>query len=219
MKNINTPKFWDKQFTKQWEALNKDKIPTDQEYFRWDSMRFDVMTRGIGHKGKILDIGCGMGEFSRYAKAKYPLLDITGLDFSGYAVDKAKKSDNRMEYIAGDLYKMDMFKDSQFDYAISTEVFEHLTYPEKMIEEVHRILKPGGILVISTPLPKGDGTLYSVEHVKEYLPEETRTIMSIHFDEMRFLKPPVFYDVQKGQLIELWWYAVVGTNKGGEDGK
>lgn len=217
MKNLNTPKFWDIQFKQEWDGVFGEK-PSVDAFYRWDAHRFDVLSLLVEHTGKLLDIGCGLGSFVRFIKAKFPKLDITGIDFSKFAIEKAKELDDRITYHVGNTYRMDMFKDNTFNYVIASEILEHLSYPEKMLKEIKRVLKPGGMVVVSTPNPKEDGTLYSVEHIKEYAPQETEYMLRKYFEDIRYIMPPLMKDRKTGDLIQQWWYVAVGI-KGGTNGK
>lgn len=92
--------------------------------------------------GYLLDVGCG-------TKPYEPLFNVDsyiGMDVAGGGhSDDAKYSDvhyNGKEF---------PFKDSFFDYVISNEVLEHVFEPEKFMEEIYRILKPDGLLLITVP--------------------------------------------------------------------
>jgi len=53
--------------------------------------------------------------------------------------------------IVGDVQKMDMVNDNSYDSAICLEVLEHVPQPNEAIREIHRILRPGGVLILSAP--------------------------------------------------------------------
>jgi SAM-dependent methyltransferase len=85
--------------------------------------------------GIILDVGSKHSPYLDYIPHnKYVRLDI----------DKKNKPD-----ICCDLHKIE-WESNYFDTVIATEVLEHLYNPQKAIEEIYRILKPGGVCILST---------------------------------------------------------------------
>ncbi|MAJ64397.1 MAG: methyltransferase [Alphaproteobacteria bacterium] len=95
---------------------------------------------------KFLEVGCGRGEF---------LKGFIDLGIDGYGVDQtdnAKKICVNSEIKIADLEKELLpYDDNFFDIIYSKSVVEHFYYPEKLFKEMHRVLKPGGILLTLTP--------------------------------------------------------------------
>jgi ubiquinone/menaquinone biosynthesis C-methylase UbiE len=52
--------------------------------------------------------------------------------------------------VVGSILEMP-FPDAHFDIVVSSEVIEHTPNPEQAIKEIYRVLKPGGVMVLSTP--------------------------------------------------------------------
>ena len=110
------------------------------------------------HGEKILDVGCGDGIFTNdLIKRGY---DITGLDISDGALKIAKERAQKMEletakvkYIKASAGKMP-FKDNSFDKIFSISTFEHIKDDDAAFKECVRVLKPGGIFILSVPTPK-----------------------------------------------------------------
>lgn len=96
---------------------------------------------------KVLDAGCGTGWFSREAQARGAA--VTALDVGEELLAQvAKKA--KVKTKVGSVLKLP-FKDGTFDIVMSNEVIEHVTDARKAIKEMSRVLKPGGLLVITTP--------------------------------------------------------------------
>lgn len=96
----------------------------------------------------VIDVGCGAA--NSYAPAIAARAgSYVGVDVSSAAVELARAAgvDARKIDDAGDL----PFADGSFDVAICVEVFEHLMRPDGAAREIHRVLRPGGELVFSTP--------------------------------------------------------------------
>lgn len=103
-----------------------------------------------GHKKdiKLLDIGCADGSFASYAGHELNAKTY-GIDISPEAIAKAKKTiDHATQH---DISKSLPYPDKSFEIIFALEVIEHIYDTDFLISEIRRILKPGGILVVSTP--------------------------------------------------------------------
>jgi ubiquinone/menaquinone biosynthesis C-methylase UbiE len=96
--------------------------------------------------GRILELGFGQGTFMHHATKNGHR--ITGLDMNGTEIRKAKMEG--LDARRGDVSKRLPFKDGEFDMVYSSQVIEHIAEPCTMMKEMHRVLKPGGKLVIRT---------------------------------------------------------------------
>lgn len=101
---------------------------------------------------KIIDLGCGTGYYL-FLLSNLPVkLNLTGFDNDQKAMQEAEEflSSKNIKFVSGDLHEMP-FEDQSFDKAVMSEVLEHVENDENVLQEVYRILKPGGVLVISVP--------------------------------------------------------------------
>jgi len=99
-------------------------------------------------KAKVVDLGCGNGEFTLRAKEKIGCNEIIGVDADEERLNEAEKKG--IIVVNHDLNDTLPFRDNSFDVIICNQVIEHLYYPVKFMREVYRILKPKGYAVIST---------------------------------------------------------------------
>lgn len=108
--------------------------------------RVRFMARRVPPGGRVLDIGCGRGTLlMRLATRGF---EVHGLEVSPAAVEGA---DPRAQIrIASDLAEA-AYPGDYFDLIILWHVFEHLGDPSGTLREVHRILRPGGDVVIAVP--------------------------------------------------------------------
>ena len=94
-------------------------------------------------KGVLLDVGCGIKPyekvFGKYVDKYY------GIEYSPESGFRGNRAD-----VAGDAAEMP-FADQSFDTILCTEVMEHVMHPEKVVAEFARILKPGGMVIITVP--------------------------------------------------------------------
>jgi len=97
---------------------------------------------------KILDAGCGLSIWiTPDIRKKFK---IVGVDVQADSINACKEIYKECDYRLGDLYNLD-FSDNSFDVVVMREVIEHFKTPEKAVQEVQRVLKPGGRYVLTTP--------------------------------------------------------------------
>lgn len=101
---------------------------------------------------KVLDMGCSFGD--QALKIAKEGMNVYGIDKSAQAIrqiqELAKKENIKCIATVGDIKKMP-YADNKFDVVVATEVFEHVSEPEKAVKEAIRVLRPGGHACISVP--------------------------------------------------------------------
>jgi SAM-dependent methyltransferase len=136
-------KQWDKIFRARGKVFVKvqEDIPRITNLFQKQGVR------------KILDLGCGSGRHLVYlAKRGF---DVYGFDISEYGIKIAKswlkKEKLKASFKIGDIYKKLPYKDNFFDALIGTQALHHnrITNIRKLIKEIVRILKPGGLVFVT----------------------------------------------------------------------
>lgn len=142
--NPNTPRLWDKLLFEKNNELLKSPYYRD---------KLDKVYKFLEHqRGKILDIGFGMGNLEKKIVEKNLVLEIYGVDFSSKAVKRAK------EKLKGKFYKAKTqnlpFKNAFFGTTIMLDVLEHIPESESKItlDEINRVTKRNGYFVLSVPL-------------------------------------------------------------------
>lgn len=103
----------------------------------------------LSFKGKVLDVGCGDGGLAVEIQKKFPKVKMYGVDISSDGVKLANRANVKAK--VSDLNKKFPFNGNNFDFVISLEVLEHVLETDIFFTEVKRVLKKGGIAIISTP--------------------------------------------------------------------
>jgi ubiquinone/menaquinone biosynthesis C-methylase UbiE len=99
---------------------------------------------------KILDLGCGPGRYAKLLSERGA--KVVGLDNSKHSLEIARTQAPNVKFILGDVEKLP-FKSGEFDIVLATLVIGHLPKWDKVLGEVRRVLKKGGIFIFSIHNP------------------------------------------------------------------
>ncbi len=108
---------------------------------RYRTIQFEKYSRALENvtlSGKILDLGSGTGLLSKFLNRKLISVDIS----------KKMLTKSNSKNVQGDMAKLP-FKNNSFDLVLSFSALMNSSSPQKTINEVHRILKPEGIFVVT----------------------------------------------------------------------
>ena len=157
LKNVSWEAFW---------RHYNERVPTiEEEFDLWGAyhqhrheMRYDLVAaevrRFLPSGARIVDVGCG----SALVADRIRDLDGTyiGFDFGGHHIEYAAKKyaditarKLRTVFARGDAQKVPL-ADASVDVVVLSEVIEHLLQPELAIWEIARVLKPGGVFIMTT---------------------------------------------------------------------
>jgi MPBQ/MSBQ methyltransferase len=142
-------KFWSHDYNMHFGYYS----PLRCNLFRRDSMLNEMNRQIFGRLGdakRVVDLGCGMGGTMRYGLKNNKAIDITGITLSDFQAAEGNKLLNGLNgrILTGD-YNQTGFGDNSFGGAIAVESFCHSGHSGDSFREAHRILKPGGKLVVA----------------------------------------------------------------------
>ncbi|MBL7731240.1 MAG: class I SAM-dependent methyltransferase [Chitinophagaceae bacterium] len=136
----------------------------------------------------ILDIACGTG-FGTAALAEITTGQTTGGDIAEEAIKECRDNWQKKNL---DFQVMDgtalPYADGHFDKIVSFETIEHTTKYREMLKEFGRTLKPGGLLILSTPnaaITSPDGKIGNPFHTQEFRLQELRSILGEVFTDVQ----------------------------------
>jgi SAM-dependent methyltransferase len=110
--------------------------------------RLFIATGRIGPGARVLELGCGTGEFTRRVAPSGA--EVVALDISGDLLVKARAKVGAQARFARGNAEVLPFRDGAFDVVYGCSILHHLTV-EVALREVRRVLRPGGRLVFSEP--------------------------------------------------------------------
>lgn len=137
----------------------------------------------IAADAEVLDAACGVGygaEILGGAGARR----VVGVDYDAEAILNAReRCGEPAEFTVGDLRQLP-FEDDAFDLITCFEAIEHVVDGDAVLDELHRVLRPAGVLLISSP-NRRTFTPGNPHHVHEYTPDELEAALAARFANVR----------------------------------
>ena len=136
-------------WTQEWNSLSPESEIQMGDYYggrQW-------ILKYVPRFGTVLEAGCGLGRYNFYLN--HFGVDIIGVDFSRDTIDFLKqwqkKYDYNQTFEKGDITKL-KFEDNSLSGYLSFGVVEHfIEGPHMPLKEAFRVLRPGGVAIITTP--------------------------------------------------------------------
>jgi len=110
-------------------------------YFARKGLAAHICEMASNITGKTLDVGCGSKPYEQL----YGSTEYVGLEYDTPQNRASKRADH---FYDGETFP---FADGEFDSAVANEVFEHVFNPDRFLNEVYRVLKPGGMVLMTMP--------------------------------------------------------------------
>ncbi|WP_041244264.1 class I SAM-dependent methyltransferase [Gloeobacter kilaueensis] len=141
--------------------MDKDRFGPKARYFdRW-AARYDSVLTGWAYwwlhrrllawvppmpEATVLDLGCGTGRLLERLAARETALRGIGVDLSEAMIQQAQQRNpcpERLQFVQGKAERL-IFADATFDVVFCTFSFQHYPYPEAVLQQIRRVLRPGG---------------------------------------------------------------------------
>jgi len=158
--------------------ITSDAIPSDNVIHQRLSKAYEVAVPYI--QGDVLELGCGEGRGIDLISPKAS--SYLGLDKIEVIINRLKNKYPKLNFESGSFPPVQI-KDNSFDTIVTFQVIEHIKHDRLFLEEIYRLLKPGGTALISTPNIKMTLSR-NPWHEREYTNEELTTLASSIFDNV-----------------------------------
>jgi SAM-dependent methyltransferase len=116
----------------------------------------DILAReGIAEVTSLMDFGCGWGRFTRLFQREVTEGGLYGVDPWNYAINLCRSHFPFASFVQSNYLPPLQFKDNTFDVVVAYSVFSHLVEhaAQAWINEISRVLRPGGVLIATTHGP------------------------------------------------------------------
>lgn len=169
--NVNTPEFFNKKFNGTFGLHDMKRMRALAQYY----------TGGI-----YIDVGCMDSPMPALLAETHD--EIYALDFANEIVDFLKERFPKVHYQTIESCYALPFDDGVASYIVAGELIEHLEDPKKFVDEALRVLKPGGILAVSTPFEElvSQGSIGGKQHLWSFNLEDMETLFGEY--EHEFIK-------------------------------
>lgn len=114
---------------------------------------------------RVLCLGCGSGEESAYLTERFPNINLVSIDASEELITEAKRSFHDLDFRVMDMHDLSAFEDGSFDFVYSSLVMHYSGDWQAVLKGVHRLLRPGGLMLFSANHP----TMWGMEIVRNGL--------------------------------------------------
>lgn len=145
-------KFEEFYFEGYYSGIGDFSSSRDQELTNWFKGIFEYINKFYpikkGRGKKLIEFGCATGAAANLL-ANYGF-NVFSTDISRYAVNLAAKNYSDIRFSVRDMQKQ-FTREKNFDVACAFDVIEHLKDPEQALHSTHKILRPGGVIILTTP--------------------------------------------------------------------
>ncbi len=128
--------------------------------------------------GNVLELGCGAGRGMQAITQACE--SYTGIDKNEQLLGELQNAYPNFRFLHQSMPPLSGIESNSFDYVITFQVIEHIEEDGKFLEEIKRVLKPGGKAIITTP-NLGKSLTRNPWHVREYTHKQLEGLLKKHF--------------------------------------
>jgi len=150
---------------------------------------------------RVLDVGCGKGRFARVLKERNPEAEVWGLDISEEMLQFVPAG---IQTKAGSMTELP-FADSTFDCAYATESLEHAVDIGRAVDEICRVVRPGGKIVIIDKNAEHWGRLETDPWEQWFSRAQVESLLRRHCRKVRSEFLSYWEDVPADGLFLVWF--------------
>ena len=153
----------------------------EEDHRRWfehpNTELFERVLAEVPKGASVVDVGCGRGDFLRFARNARPDLNLTGIDLSANADEPG------IRFLRGDILKLPVVE--RFDFVVSLAVIEHVAAVGEFVLRMQQLVRPAGTIAVMTlndgsllyaaarlgravGVPLAFNRLYSVHHLHHF---------------------------------------------------
>ncbi len=151
------------------------RLMVDDVTFQITSRFFQEKLGALCPEDHVLDAGCGWGRSLIGLKRRYPEVPVTGVDITAQTLQLGRQLAERLslkkvEWREGSLLALE-FPGNTFSHVISSRCLHYMVEPEQAVEELLRVVRPGGRLVVLIP-NRWNPVIRGFYHMRTYSPPE-----------------------------------------------
>jgi len=159
--------------------ITSESIPSDNPIHQ-RLLKAYVVAAGYV-QGNLLEVGCGEGRGIDLLLPK--ITSYSAIDKIEPVINSLQKKYPQGKFIRGNIPPLSVFESDSFDSIVSFQVIEHIKDDALFLKEIYRVLKPGGLALLTTP-NKPLSLSRNPWHIREYTAKELTELAKQFFDEV-----------------------------------
>jgi SAM-dependent methyltransferase len=194
--------------------ITSDKILSDNPIHQRLLKPYTVVKDEIS--GNVLELGCGEGRGIEYILEKAG--SYLGIDKIEGVIEKLKIKYPKAHFTRFTFPPMNLLETESFEFIISFQVIEHIRQDRLFLQEIYRLLKSGGMAVITTPNVKMSLSR-NPWHIREYTAQELMDLAGNFFDEIKAYgitgneKVMQYYENNKRSVEKIMKYDIIDLQR------